>query len=136
MASGKLLAGGGGAPLMANSLPAPQSKILVARLLTLQRQIPSAPTIEHRPVLLRALTEPAEHCISIEDTQTDTEILAFLLCQADLEGARFDRADELFADLASRICPRVMLDTSEFAADLNLATMIECLRDFYSPDHN
>ena len=95
MASGKLLAGGGGAPLMANSPPAPQSKIPVASLLTLQRQIPSAPTIEHRRKLFRAMTDLAEHCISIEDTQTATEILAFLLCQDDLEGARFDRADDI-----------------------------------------
>ena len=42
----------------------------------------------------------------------------------------------LFADLAGRICPRVILDAREFAADLNLATMIEYLRDVYSPDHN
>ena len=39
------------------------------------------------------------------------------------------RADELFADLESRICPRVILDARKFAADMDLASMLEYLLD-------
>lgn len=90
-------------------------------MLTLPGEFPTEPTIEHRPQLLRALTELAEHCISIEGTQTATEILAFLLSQNDLEMDTFDRANDLFADLA---------------ADMDLASMIEYLREVFPPERS
>ena len=103
----------------------------------MQGEFPTEPTIENKTQLLRAMTELAEHCISIEDTQIAAEILAFLLLpRRPGVMATFDRADDLFADLAGSICPRVILDAREFAADMDLATMIEYLRDVYSPDCN
>lgn len=136
MASEKLQAGGGGVPMMANPPMAPQSKMQAVSSLTLYGEFPGAPTVEHRRKLYRALTALAERCISSDDTQTAAEILAYLLCQSDMDADTLYRADDLFADLAGRICPRVIYDAREFAADMDLATMVEYLRDVFSPDRN
>jgi hypothetical protein len=45
-------------------------------------------------------------------------------------------AEELFADLEGRICPRVILDACEFATDLNLRTMVEYLLDLAQRERN
>lgn len=136
MASEKLPAGGGGAPLMANFPVSRQSKLQAVSLLALHGGFPSAPTVEQRRKLFRAMTALAEHCISTDDTQTAAEILAFLLCQGDMDADTLFRADDLFADLNGRICPRVILDACEFAADMDLATMIEYLADVFPPDQS
>ena len=136
MAREKLPAGGGGAPLMANSLMAPQSQLQPVSSLTLHGECPGAPTVEHRRKLYRAMNALAERCISSDDTQTAAEILAFLLGQSDMDADTLYRADDLFADLAGRICPRVIYDAREFAAEMDLATMVEYLRDVFSPDPN
>jgi hypothetical protein len=105
-------------------------------LQTLLSEFPDAPTVEHRRKLYSALTALAELCISRDDAQTAAEILAFLVCQNDMDADTLHRADDLFVDLAGRICPRVIYDAREFAAAMDFATMIEYLRDVFSPDPN
>ncbi|MDE2777851.1 MAG: hypothetical protein OXI77_18140 [Chloroflexota bacterium] len=94
-----------------------------------QRAILEWPNPELTSKLYRAMIALAEDCIEIGHTQTACDILAFLLLQKELSGAAFARADALFAELESRVCPRVILDAREFAADLDLQGMVEYLLD-------
>ena len=71
----------------------------------------------------------AEDCIEIGHTQTAADTLAYILCQIDADSMTLERADERFAELESRVCPRVILDAREFAADLDLQGMVEYLLD-------
>ncbi|MCY4063395.1 MAG: hypothetical protein OXG53_13580 [Chloroflexi bacterium] len=71
----------------------------------------------------------AEMCIELGQKQTAADTLAFLLLRIDMDPDIFIRAEALFADLESRICPRVILDAREFAADMDLVSMLEYLLD-------
>ena len=75
------------------------------------------------------MTALAEYCLEIGHTQTGTDILAFVLSQSDIDPLTLERAEESFAELESRVCPRVILDAREFAADLDLQGMVEYLLD-------
>ena len=61
--------------------------------------------------------------------QVAADPLAFVLTQATLPGALRDQAESLFAELEGRICPRVIVDAREFAADMDLRAMIEYLNE-------
>jgi len=94
-----------------------------------QRAILEWPNPELTSELYRAMIALAEDCIENGHTQTACDILAFLLLQKALSAAAFARADALFAELESRVCPRVILDAREFSADLDLQGMVEYLLD-------
>ena len=55
------------------------------------------------------------------------ETLALLLRQDNLPADLQESAEELVADIASRICPRVILDAKNFAAEMDLQSMTEYL---------
>ena len=78
----------------------------------------------------------AERCLERGHTQTGADILAFLLNQQALEADIQERAYASFAELESRVCPRIILDAREFAADMDLRTMIEYLLDLVQPVRN
>lgn len=63
-------------------------------------------------------------------SQMAADTLAFLLLQADLPTTLRDKAEALFAELESRICPRVILDARQFAIDMDAQSMIEYLFDY------
>ncbi len=71
----------------------------------------------------------SENCVELGQMQTAADTLAFLMLHNDIDRDIFVRAEELFADLESRICPRVILDAREFAADMDLVSMLEYLLD-------
>lgn len=101
----------------------------LSRMANWQRATLVWPNPERTSKLYRAMIALAEDCSEIGHTQTACDILAFLLLQKELSGAAFARADELFAELESRVCPRVILDARDFAADLDLQGMVEYLLD-------
>ena len=136
MASEKLPVGGGGVALMASLPTSRLPRLQAVGLQTLHSELPGAPTVEYRRTLYRALTALAERCISSDDTQTAAEILAFLLGQIDMDADALFRAEDLFADLEGKICPRVIVDARAFAADMDLATMVEYLRDVFPADRS
>ena len=60
-----------------------------------------------------------------EQTQMAADALAFVLLQDDLSPELRQQADELYAEMESRVCPRIILDARQFAADMDLQTTIE-----------
>ena len=101
----------------------------LARIATSQRANLGWHKPELTSKLYRAMIALAEDCIQFGQTQTAADILAFLLLQRELSAADFAQADALFAELEGRVCPRVILDAREFAADLDLQGMVEYLLD-------
>ena len=89
----------------------------------------NAPTSTQMRRLRQTMTALAEYCIEIGQTQTGADILAFLLRQSDADPLTLERAAECFAELESRVCPRIILDAREFAADMDLKGMIHYLLD-------
>lgn len=57
-------------------------------------------------------------------TQEAADILAFVLLQADIAQDIHDTAEELFEDLESWICPRVIYDAKVFAREVDLEDII------------
>lgn len=100
-----------------------------ARAIYLQLKIGNPPGPEDHRRLHRAMIALSENCIELGQTQTAADTLAFLLLRNDIDRDILNRAEELFADLESRICPRVTLDAREFAADMDLVSMLEYLLD-------
>ncbi len=76
-----------------------------------------------------AMAVMAGRCLERDLTQTAADILGFLLLQADVPAALKEETEELFTELEGRICPRVIFDAREFAADMDLLTMLEYLLD-------
>ena len=107
-----------------------------SRRVDLQRAIGGRPRPEQQQTLRRSMISLAESCIEIGHTQTAADILAYILCQIDADSATLERADELFAELESRVCPRVILDAREFAAGMDLVTMLEYLLDVAGRERN
>lgn len=89
----------------------------------------SAPTATQMRRLHQNMTALAEYCIEIGQTQAGADILAFVLRQSATDPLTRERADESFAELESRVCPRIILDAREFAADMDLPGMIHYLLD-------
>lgn len=99
----------------------------LSRLILLQPKTGNPPEPEDSRKLHRAMIALSENYIEWGQTQIAADTLAFLLLQGDIDSDIFYRADVLFADLESRICPRVILDARDFAADMDLVSMLEYL---------
>ena len=130
MASAKLPAGGGDALEVAELLP-----VALPALLTdiAARDFLAADT---RLRLYEAMLALAEACVVYGLTQAAAEILAFLLLQHDISSAVRDRAEDALVDLESRICPRIIFDAREFAAGMDLNTMVEYLIEVLESEPN
>jgi len=74
-----------------------------------------------------AMTQLAELYIKREWTQEASDILAFVLLQADVSPATYEQAYELFDDLERSICPRVIWDAKAFAQEMDLEGMMDYL---------
>lgn len=74
--------------------------------------------------LFYAMTQLAQWFIARDWMQTASDILAFVLRQADVASDTYELAFELFDDLERRICPRVIYDAKAFAQEVDLAEMI------------
>ncbi len=94
------------------------------------------PSEEMRQRLYEALTLLAAACVARELSQSAVDILAFLLLQSDLSIAVKDIAEDMFADLEGRICPRIIYDAKEFATDMDLKTMVEYLLEILEGEPN
>lgn len=95
----------------------------------LQPESSEAPAPAQTGKLHRNMLALAEYCIEIDQTQTAADILAFLLRQSDADPLTRERAEDRFAELESRVCPRLILDAREFAADMDWQGMCEYLLD-------
>ena len=60
-----------------------------------------------------------------EQTQMAADALAFVLLQDDLSLELRELADGRFAEMESRVCPRIILDARQFAAEMDLQSTIE-----------
>lgn len=72
-------------------------------------------------------------CLEGEMTQTAADTLAYLLQDDRVSATVRDEAADIFAELESRICPRVILDARSFADGMDLATMLEYLLELIQP---
>ncbi len=79
--------------------------------------------------LYYAMTQLADYYRQQDDTQTASDILAFILLQSDLPKDIREQAFELFDDLERRICPRVIWDAKAFAEDMDIQGMVEYVLD-------
>ena len=79
--------------------------------------------------LYPAMLSFAAACLERDLTQTAADTLAFLLQYPGVSATFRDEAAELFDELESRICPRVILDARVFADGMDLTTMLEYLLD-------
>lgn len=75
--------------------------------------------------VMHLLTELA--CMYIDQglTQEGADILAFVLCQPELAVDTHRRASDAYDDLASTICPRVLLDAQTFASKAHLTDIVD-----------
>ncbi len=71
----------------------------------------------------------AAACLQRNMQQTAADTLAFLVQDPGLSVAQREEAAEIFDELESRICPRVILDARVFADGMDLLTMLEYLLD-------
>ena len=94
------------------------------------------PPDEIKQRLYQALALLAAACIERDVTETAADLLAFVRLQPDVSEAARQAADDLFADLESRICPRVIYDARELAAGMDLPTMIEYARETLAQEPN
>jgi hypothetical protein len=62
--------------------------------------------------------------ISLGNTQEGGDVLAFLLRQP-LDPTTHERAEELWEELASRACPRVIYDARDFASKATLTDILD-----------
>lgn len=76
----------------------------------------------------------AAACQKHDMIQTVADTLAFLLQYPDVGTSVRDEAAEIFNELESRICPRVILDARVFADGMDLTTMLEYLLEHFKPD--
>ncbi len=60
-------------------------------------------------------------------TQVATDISAFLIQHDDLSLKLRDKAENQFAEMESRVCPRVIADAREFASNMDTYTIVEYL---------
>ncbi len=124
MENARPLAGGGGARQVAEML---RSKVDVSPLAAMQSVYSSGDSTENRQQVYMAMAVLAEGCLERAMTETAVDILAFLLQQSDLSSNVSDTVEEMFSELESRICPRVVYDAREFAHGMDVLTMVEYL---------
>jgi len=79
------------------------------------------------PALLRAFYGLARTYWASGFAEAAAENLAFILLQDNLPLDLQESAEELLAEIESRICPRVILDARTFAAEMDLQSMVEYL---------
>ena len=77
--------------------------------------------------LLHVFYELAQTNWSNGRADVAAESLAFLLLHDDLPPGLRESAKALFADIESRICPRLILDARTFVAEMDLQSMVEYL---------
>lgn len=87
-----------------------------------------------RRELYSAMIVFAATCLERDMTQTAADTLAFLLQDPGVSETVRDEAAEIFDDLESRICPRVILDARSFADGIDLLAMLEYLLDVIKPE--
>jgi len=74
---------------------------------------------------LAALTGLAAHSIARGETQEGADVLAWVLRQPALSDETREIAQDLWDELAARMCPRVLLDAADFAAYATLDDLCE-----------
>lgn len=84
--------------------------------------------------VLDVMTDIAAGYIQQGYTQEGADVLAFVLIQALLMPDTRSRAEELFAELETRLCPRVLWDAREFAALATLDDVVEYIFLPHEPD--
>ena len=104
--------------------------------LELHRHIHCTRANDQKQKLYNAMIAFAEVGIERGMTQTAVDILAFLSLQKDVDTDLSAHGEELLADLEGRVCPRVILDAREFAAEMDLLTMVEYLLDVVQRERN
>ena len=90
------------------------------------------PSALDRNNLLWAMTRLASACWQSGNAQAAADFLAFVQRQPDLPGDIRSQADELFSELESRVCPRIIADAIAYAADMDSFAMIAYARDILS----
>ncbi|MAU10436.1 MAG: hypothetical protein CL607_11485 [Anaerolineaceae bacterium] len=75
--------------------------------------------------VMHLLTELACMYISQGLTQEGADVLAFVLRQPELAADTHQQATDVYDDLASYICPRVLLDAQEFASKAHLTDIVD-----------
>ena len=74
---------------------------------------------------LAALVGWAAHSIARGETQEGADVLAWVLRQPSVSDETREMAQDLWDELAARICPRVLLDAADFAAYATLDDLCE-----------
>jgi hypothetical protein len=87
--------------------------------------IKAALAIEATHEVLDSLVYLAAIYIEQGQTQEGAGILAYILRCEDLASDSYERAEEVWEDLACWICPRVLLDAEDFASKANFEDIIE-----------
>ena len=82
-----------------------------------------------RQEVYAAMLAFAAACLEGGLTQTAADTLAFLAQAPGLSARLRDEALEILDELASRICPRVILDARAFAEGMDLLTVLAYLLD-------
>jgi hypothetical protein len=65
----------------------------------------------------------ARHWLEHGQEQEGANLLVFVMNHPDVRYDTFDQAEDLFFDLESRICPRVIADAKQFILGKTLATV-------------
>lgn len=73
---------------------------------------------------LDGLANLASMIMEAGKTDEAAQILAFILNHPDVSAETYDKADDLFIDLESRICPRVIYDAKLSAVYQTMDSMI------------
>ena len=112
---------------------AEQSPIAIDSL-ALEQTDASLPSGVTRQRLYAAILSLAEACNQRGLTQAAADILAFLMIQTDASEPVSFAAEAAFLELESRICPRIIYDAKDFAAGMDLLTMVEYLREILASE--
>lgn len=65
----------------------------------------------------------AQRWLERGSTQEGANLLVFVMNHPDVRYDTFDRAEEIFLELETHACPRVLLDAKEFVLGKTLTTM-------------
>lgn len=87
--------------------------------------IQAALALEARAEILDLLCNLAEAYITRGWTQEGADLLCFLAQQPDADVDTAERTTEALAELATWVCPRVLLDAEDFAELATLDDIIE-----------
>ncbi len=105
------------------------NEIIVSAKSNLLHQLREAYINGHRTALWRACYRLAQGYWTQERAGDALENLAFILRQDALPTELRAMAEELMAEIESRVCPRLVLDARAFAAEMDLQSMVEYLLD-------